>query len=546
MHTTNRQPRANVTMPTRGLAPLVAGALVLAASAPALSYGKPEMITGKLSKSGYTVLAVAKGGKATSKRVGTSRFKLRPPAEKVTLHLRARDGTYAGPIVMRKQRDGKRAILGVVAGAKLGRIVVRSTAGYAKPAVSPAPRYVDTDRWARARRGVPIGAGKFGLVRSRKTKGGTPGDRDLDGISNPLDVDDDGDGVLDNIDSSGAASASSLGRAHAAQTAEGFLLFPFYNLGIDTTTNVHAMALTPAGSDARLAMDGIVIVNRLADGAELDCRGLSYCTSGGTGNLVLLDEAGHPSVKSKFPEAHDADGDGFGTLVPGAGGGTFLHPGATTAEIKTGDLLIQRVTSGGVETQYPATLQYVFATVPALVSYGDTAGNSATVAYPVAFQSGSGAMTNGFPVAPGDDGRIVLTFTFWRPQRARTPGDPGENSWIDIGGLTYEIEFFNREGIGCGPQSAYSTTDPNLAPRPALPPSADSSVPDGGFSDLAPDRTADAANKLQFTLDLSACLKERKVAFKPGDELGLNLNAIAGDGPDYASQTFFVRRAPSR
>jgi hypothetical protein len=57
----------------------VAGAFslaVLAASAPAAAAPKP--ITGKLSKRGYTVIALPANGKAKSVRVTTARFRLGP------------------------------------------------------------------------------------------------------------------------------------------------------------------------------------------------------------------------------------------------------------------------------------------------------------------------------------------------------------------------------------------------------------------------------------------------------------------------------------
>src|SRR6266480_3276310 len=93
---------------------------LLAASEPADAAFKP--ITGKLSKPGYTVIALAANGKAKVARASRRRFRLRPPAKRVTLHLRAPNGNYAGPIVVGRSRKGRRAILGVKAGARLGRI----------------------------------------------------------------------------------------------------------------------------------------------------------------------------------------------------------------------------------------------------------------------------------------------------------------------------------------------------------------------------------------------------------------------------------------
>ena len=95
-------------------------------------------------------------------------------------------------------------------------------------------------------------------------------------------------------------------------------------------------------------------------------------------------------------------------------------------------MLIQRVSTGGSEQQFTATLQYVFVTTPALVSYDDGQGNSATVSYPGRL-GGPGTEENPFPVKAGPDGDVVVELKFWRPQRRPIPPETAE--WIDIGGL---------------------------------------------------------------------------------------------------------------
>jgi hypothetical protein len=74
--------------------------LALAVSLPASAAAKLAPISGQLSKPGYTLIALADSGKASSVRVKHAKFKLRPPAKLVTLHLRAPDGVYAGPVVV--------------------------------------------------------------------------------------------------------------------------------------------------------------------------------------------------------------------------------------------------------------------------------------------------------------------------------------------------------------------------------------------------------------------------------------------------------------
>ena len=122
------------------------------------------------------------------------KFELVPPARTVTLHLVGATAAISG----RSWRavSGGRAIVRVRAGAKLGTLRVRD--GWVKPGRRIASRRLGRGRPARARNGVPIGAGVLGRVRSSVAGPDGPGrDQDLDGIPGRYDVDDDGDLVLD-------------------------------------------------------------------------------------------------------------------------------------------------------------------------------------------------------------------------------------------------------------------------------------------------------------------------------------------------------------
>jgi hypothetical protein len=165
--------------PMRGRSRLVAAWTALALAPAGVAVGAaPAPISGTLSAPRYTVLAVTASGTATTARVNGYRFTIRPPSSRVTLHLRAEDGIYAGPIVVGRQQSGSRAVVGVRAGTKLGRIRVFPRQGYARPIRMPAKGRVDATRWARARNGVPIGAATFGLVRSLRARPrGRPGSR---------------------------------------------------------------------------------------------------------------------------------------------------------------------------------------------------------------------------------------------------------------------------------------------------------------------------------------------------------------------------------
>ena len=519
------------------------------ATAPAAA--APKRITGELSRPGYTVIALAADGKARTVRVARRKFAVQPPAPSVTLHLRGANGVYAGPIVIRA--EGRRAILGVKAGAKLGRIKVGPT--YSRLVKQLQKRSVDATRFGRARKGVPIGAGVFGRVLTSRGGASVPGDTDVDGIPDRLDVDDDGDLVLDNIDPSPTVRKAQLGSP--------FSFSSILLLEVEDTANANAAALSTQDIDAALSREGVLMIGMVPGDpgtpVELDCGGsanptpppawvggLPYCTSGGTGEWAF---SGPPGPRPPFPACCDPDGDGFGALTPFAGGGNprfFLHHGATTAQIRTGDVLVERVTTGGVETHFPATLQAVFATVPALVSYSDSAGNSATVSYPVArftpgnpppfgagfVPGGPGTRGNGFPVAPGPSGDIVLTLTFWRPQR--TPIPPETAQWIDIGGLTYSARPMRDLKTGAVleancPPDAYATSDPSLR------------VELGAIKDTASDRPASAANTFTYSVNVTRCLAAKGLSFDPGQEIDFDLLASSSGG-DSGVQSVSFRR----
>src|SRR5919204_926971 len=232
-------------------------------------------------------------------------------------------------------------------------------------------------------------------------------------------------------------------------------------------------------------------------------------SEGGTGRAAFGPAIPPGPGPPPFPTCCDSDADGFGEIGSSSScrvgedcvvGFQLLH-GARSAEIGTGQVLIECASScRAQQPEFDGTLQFVFATVPALVSYRDTAGDSATVSYPVG-PGGLGTPGNPFPVAPGPSGDMEATLTFWRPQRSRAAGDPspkpGESTvWTDIGRLDYRVTLSGPDRGNC-PKSAYRESDRNLAS-----PATD---PDGGgiLPDAALDQPASRANTLTYTVNLS-------------------------------------------
>ena len=533
---------------------------LLAMSAPAAA--APARITGKLKVSGYTVIALATNGRVSAVRVPTAEFKLRPPASRVTLHLRDPDGVYAGPVVLGSREKGSRAILGVKAGAQLGDITVDAAGGYAKVARKPAKGAVDSALLGRARKGVPIGSGNFGRVRSKVPSKRIPGDLDFDGLPDRVDIDDDGDRVLDKQDRSS--------RTRAAQVTPGDPLGLSTGMGVtlSQTPNVQAGA-SDAQIETALQDLGYMLVNIPfgIDAIELDCgapvpAGLSYCAQGGTGM------AGDPAT-DPFPGCCDADDDGFGrmvpsTVVPGDFQNFALDHRANTGQIGTGDVLIGHVASsgdvsdcpppGGVSsncTSFSSVQQYVFATVPALRTFDDGAGGPVTIPYPV--PAGDPGTTEQNPyVVSATGGDVILAVTVSRTQRRPTSeaecAQPSPTctgtEWIDMGGLVHNVTA-GPPGTGHAaecPQGAYSSTDPNLVAH---------SLHEGfgGFVDRNADQPTGAGNTFSYSVNLTRCLATAGISFNPGQTREVKFQAwteaTAGSaGVDNSHQAISFRRAP--
>jgi hypothetical protein len=510
------------------------------AKTPAAAVARIAAISGTLTKPGYTVMALAANGKLTSVRAGPGLFTLRPPAATVTLQLRAPNGVYGGPIVVAVKQRGKRTVMGVRAGARLGKIDVYARRGYAKVARTPASRWVDTTRWAQAKNGVPIGAGRFGLVRSTPPRHPPVGDLDADGIPDVLDIDVNGNLVLNNVDRSKLVRGS-----QAAVDVGPIAVKAFLGLDAYETANADSPALAAniptAGSSGSRWLDIAIMAG---DFVELDCGGLTYCSRGGTGTVNLASGQSLP-----FPACCDPDGNGLGNLTPTPPGGSPLVLRPNTAQVGTGDVLIERASTNGVQSQVAIAIQYVFATVPALVSYDDRQGDSVTVPYPIqapgadGSPGGPGSTGNGFPVKAGPNGDVVLRLTFWRPQRA--PIAPESAPWIDIGHLNYGARLSDT-GLQC-PRSTFSDPSPILAPAPT---SYDWTG--GVFTDQAGDQPANPANTLSYTLDLTKCLAAHGRSFNPGENYDFSFGAMAcgssnctigsSNGPDEANQSVSFTR----
>ena len=431
-----------------------------------------------------------------------------------------------------KRDGGDLAVVGVKAGADLGQIEVKPSKGYAK-VKKPPEDAINDGRLARAKNGVPKGAGNFGLVKSKPPKDPPAGDQDFDGIPDPLDVDDDGDLILDDYDrpahsgASGAASRSAVDERFpdALDTSDegldiGTMLLTQLGLG---TVNVNGGSSDEQISAAQQLGETLVLlwdpVSIDPDSGELDCGGspdpgnpdgwiggLSYCTRGGTGGLAEIGRT--PATARAFPECCDSNGNGFGSLSPfGPMEPMTLFPGATLDQMSAGDVLIMRATQDGAPVEFANTVGFIFSTHPALAAYSDGQGNSGTLTYPRPAPCNSNPMSCALPVHAGPSGDVVVTMALWKPQRRRIEGESGQGEWMDVGNLAYgtsAVTFGQGTGAGFCPQSSYSGVDPNLTVLP--PDSKQPSLGGAEFADQSGDQPSSPANTLTFTLNLTDCL----------------------------------------
>lgn len=558
---------------------LVAVALPLSLAAPSTSAPAKSALTvsGQLDRAGYTVLAVGYKGKVTSTHARS--FKLRLGEQRVTLQLIGPRGKYAGPIVV-GYKNGK-AIVGVRAGAKLGRIHVLTAKGYARVTKKVRSAWLDAKRVALVRKQVPIGNGRnFGFVKSSRHNGasGAGGDTDFDGVPNILDSASSGSRVLNSLAvetaAAGPATRSILAPyagvledpAPGPEPAPGPAPEPQIRwmsqifLDIPHTLNANATGVTREKIDEALVANLNIKLPDVPTGdvVKLDCHGLSYCSNDGTGRAVLNGVFSSPgvggpeSVSEPFPSCCSTGGDGIGILRGGPlnvvpdGREFSLDPHAVSTKIGTGDMMTVLVTKDGVTTLQPAPLDFVFNTVPALKSFDDGTGIKT-----IDYSAGAGAYgtrNNPMPVKVGPNGSIKVQITWWRPQRSGIAG-AGEADFMDIGGLVYEFGIQPQGDLipariandsGACSAASYSESDPNLE---IVPERQSSGIMSGELTDGSVDQAANSANTLSVTLDIGKCVVDKRgpAVIAVGTDIHMDISANAQKSADHANQDLYFR-----
>ncbi len=528
--------------------PSVALAVLVLTAATAGTGAAAPPVTGTLSTSGYTVIAISTAnGKSTTAVHRGRTFTVRSPGATMTLQLVSPKGSYAGPIVV--GGTDTKVILGVRAGAVLGKVTVKR--GYAVTARALAKRYTDPRRTATAKAGVPVGARSYGLVaravghheNARDAQGPPPpspgggdgldthsagADPDKDGVPSAMDIDANGNGVIDQVDPN-------------APRPSGVRSFTNLFLGLGETVNVNADPTSAAGVDAMMRRSMELVFMNVPTGATLDCNGLIWCSPGGTGQIQpagpgLWEAFG---ATSAFPACCEEGGFGriSGTSFGSERGQFHIFPRASHTQVKSGDMLVMRVPAGTGVSEIPGAIGFVFTSVPAVASWSNAMG-STTIDYPVA-AGGLGTQHNPFLLSAG---AMKITLRFWRPQRASIPAAGEPEGFMDIGNLRYMIQLPDAPGRLADapftqpqcPDSTLSTTDPSLS-------AVSDDVWDGVLRDLARDQPASTANTLSLTVDTGACITGKSGSLAPGGVFRLHLEGMTPTGRDHANQDLFFR-----
>ncbi len=502
-----------ITIPAASISLLALFALS-AGNAFAAASVRVEIKVSGADASGGSLLAISSTGKAVRTKLGSKTVSLNVPKATIsgtTLQLVSKSGRFLGPVVLASASGGKKAYLTLGKGAgansslKLGTATVKN--GYAALSKPLATKSLLTSSYATAVKGAPTGSGRLGLQKSSKTASAAQGsgsgsnipagtDPDHDGLTSNIDVDDNGNGILDNQDS--AQRPTSAG------------LFATLNLRPgDAGTNLNATGVTEAQIDANVSganTFGFIFYFgggdlTAATGAYVDCGALSYCNSD-TGTAVVggLSESSPSVPRGELWRNWRPDGNPQGNgleKITNNGQNAWaagLQPRATTAQMAPGDLLNVVFRGAGGDVVTPVALPSYPVTVPAIKTV--TSGGVATTILNGNSASPGSSASSAIPVSPAGD----LAFDYWRPQRRGIAGT-GEGALVDMGHLHYTITIGGLRTAGGNEVRASQEFSCNADGQPVS--------PEGDFfgpADPTGDAAPNAANTRTYSTNLRSCL----------------------------------------
>lgn len=528
----------------------VASLLVAALAAPALA--QAATISGSLiGAHGSHLVLVQADGTAKQARItpATGAFRVSGVLNAASLQIVQSNGAYYGPVVLKAYPRRTYIFMRGNTNLKLGRIERKR--GYALVMRMAAARYQTALPYtAIARRDVPVGVGRLGLVATPECLGynGPGGDLDRDGIITAFDVDANGNLTFNNIDRSGRGSGQPWPpRTHhlaspavlkdapsdpaPAPQPPGFHVFSNFKLRDATSINADIPGISDIDALIASYLPGtLTLATQVVGGQSATLDGL------GNGYLAphtISDGRTYPLVNGASPTYTGS----LLNLLTGPTHDCQLGPGAAPDQIGSGDSFLETTPDG---QSCVGSLNFVFDTAPALVSYQFDSQASPTV---VSYDAGGVAANGLTPSSPivVPSGATSLTLTIWRPQRRAIAGEVGNaDGWIDIGGLEYRADFPDPACPPTGPldggthnaSGAYSDASANGV-AVATGPTSD------GVFDSAQDAPADPANTVSFTLSLPTCFSDWAL-FASGTTFNFDIEAQSLYGDNAARGLFFV------
>lgn len=538
--------------------------MVLAASAlPAQAAGVKYQVSGKISGAkGKTVLLIANTGKV----LGSQAISKSPTTLKITSNSKTSNlsgatlqlvttsgGDYYGPVVLGwssktkvyTQFGTKPTSKGKYAVGNLSVKGITPLQGYAKAAksLSPSKKQVKNSV-TKAVNYKPVGVGTYGkapggtnaqafLSNLRNFNGASlvgdfdirnaiaddqkfdGGDADGDGLPNAFDVNDDGDGKLDQADTN--TPSPNIG-ANCEVAASLNVFTNFKSTGLNFAGNVNRFGSGSfEATDANIATAMTSTLSVVMSNVQNVCGSpVSKTYFKGVGSVPYapkeyVDITGYAGTDYQWTVG---DGKIGGRQVPGLSSYAFTAPN----EISGQDALVMKVvTADGKEYEFASSMGFVFITHPQPKSFTVGAGSAENVTY-----SGSSATfgvnathngqsgTNFMAVGSGPS---QLKIEFRVPQRLAIDGESGK--YWNLGNMDYFPDIpngFGGSGGGPGKCDAQKNTDTR----------ADS----------------EATSEVTFiaTFDLGRCFTDRGQAWTPGSTLAVDLQVVPITGGGNSAQ----------
>ena len=478
-----------------------------------------KAITAKVP-SGLKLVALSKNGVMTVGTVKSGTTSVIPSTSSVTLHLVSSSGAYAGPVVVGGQKVGKvyHAILGVKAGASIGKITYSSASQFGKATVAASSTV--TSIWATASsKYVPIGAGSLGYTpgvasSAVRTSGvhalgasdasAAGGDTDNDGIPNAFDADANGDGVLNNVDPTTAAAVKAQPGAHPFVFSDFFV-----DLG-DIVRVSDAASLSQASQVLQQKLKfvfGMPTDNGGITNVSVDCQGITWCPG------ATVFPVGNAPMTLPLWSSIDLNNDGtfydiaYRTDRMTPDFENSIKPNTAPTDIKPGSVFnFVNTYTDGRKVTIPSALTAFFLTAAAPKTIGNT-----SITYPVT--AGLGTQSSPIPTGNGTSLRIEA----YRPLRPTLPKESGTLGMKEMGGLKYYVTVTRVGDPSNMPQKC--TADAYSAKSSNLTDSADPMM--YMMKDTAADTNPGTPTTVAFTVDLSKCGISNVVA---GNKFFVDLN----------------------